>query len=716
MAAFELIMLLVVRGRVRTPAAGPFCLFLLLNLLWVINYALDLRSDDLAEKAWLLQLRSTFLPFYVLVWFETAIRFVLGRPFLRGWILAAGLVVPIVTMVLYWIPGLDQLVYHSPRLDQSGALTLLRVSAGPWGHVYNMFNYVVGVAAMIVVLRTPLRRRGERMSRMLFFGGAMLGILADALFEFNLSPTPGLNYAPLILPLTTGLMAWSLLGGRMSGLTPVARAALVERLHAGLLVFDREEHLIDVNPAAANVLGRSPESLIGRPAAEVLASHLELLGFLRAPGGEARREFVVGNRILEGSTFMIGTGDAARARVLALNDVTAQKQTEEQLRLARDAAEAAESAQSRFLAMMSHEIRTPMNGVLGFAQLLSEMPMPAEQREYIDLIEQNGRALLVIINDVLDYSKIAAGELRIEHIQCDVPQIVRQVCRMLESSAHSKGIELICQVAPDFPSQVLSDPVRIGQIISNLLGNAVKFTAKGSVSIELEFEESGPASRMAMHIRDTGIGIHPDVQERMFQPFSQADASISRRFGGTGLGLAISRTLCEMMGGSLTVESAPGRGSVFTATVATGEALSVDLLREGAAHGGRALGVLVVEDNAVNQVVIRAMLTRLGHRVRITADGTQALSALSEEAFDVVLMDIEMPVMDGLETVRRMREAEAAGGVRRPVIAVTAHALAGERERCLAAGMDDFLTKPVTVQALRAALQRLDPAAAPATE
>lgn len=715
-AVAEVVLLLFVRARLRTaPTAGPFSLVLVLNALWAANYALDLASTSLEEKFLLLKLRSTFLPFYAVAWFETAYRFAVGRPALRGWALGAALVIPVITVLVAWVPGLAPLAYHSFYVEEHGPIAVLRNISGPWTHVYNLYNYTAGVAALYFVLRARLHGARERRWQIVFVLGSLLGIVADVLYEFNLSPTPGLNYAPIILPLTSGMIAVALLGGRLANLAPVARAAVIEQLDQQLFIFDARGDLIDLNRAAAQAIGQPPARVIGRPAVDVLNAWPAVARFVAEARPGERREIMRDGSVFEAAALPVdsGPGGFARGRILSLTDLTARKRIEVQLRLAKESAEAAEAAQSRFLAMMSHEVRTPLNGMLGFAQLLAQSPLSDEQREQVEMIDQSGRSLLVILNDVLDYSKIVAGRLEVERVRCNVAEIAAGSCRLLAAQAEAKGLRLSCEVAPDFPTHVVSDPVRIGQILVNLIGNALKFTPAGEVVVHLAHEPRPAGPRLRLSVRDTGIGISPEAIQRIFEPFAQADTSTTRRFGGTGLGLTITRSLCELLGGSLSAESTPGRGSVFTATLQalpdTGPAPQPPPRTTEAL---RPLDVLVFEDNLVNQRVIRALLEKEGHRVRLAEDGEAGLARWLEAPADVVLMDIEMPRMDGFEAVKQLRtHTVAAERPRQYIIALTAHAMAGERERALAAGCDDFLTKPVRVEALREALAKVPRAA-----
>ncbi len=703
-------MLLVVRGRLRTITAGPFSFVLLLNTLWACNYALDLSSQSLEEKLLLLKLRSTFLPFYAVAWFETAYRFAVGRPGLRGWTLAAALVVPMGTVALAWIPQLVPLAFHSFHVEVIGHVAVLHTTSGPWTHLYNLYNYAAGLAALYFVFRARLHGRQERRWRLVLLAGALIGIIADVLHEVGYSPTPGLNYAPIILPLTSGMIAIALLGHRVANLAPVARAALIEQIDLQLFVFDPSGALIDLNRAAARALGQPTDRLLNRSLPEVLAPWPEIAAFAGTGRAGERREVSLRDNIYEVALLLIVAEDTefARGRILSLTDITARKQTESQLRQAKEVAEAAEAAQSRFLAMMSHEVRTPMNGMLGFTQLLADSRLNPDQRDQVEMIEQSGRALLVILNDVLDFSKIAAGRIEVEQVRCDAGEVARNTCRLFSGQAEAKDLTLTCQIPESFPSHVVSDPVRIGQILANLIGNALKFTVRGGVDVTLDHEETTKGLFLIFRVRDTGIGISGEAQERIFEPFTQADTSTTRRFGGTGLGLSITRSLCQLLGGTVTVESVPGQGSVFTATLQAARdtgPVSAPILAP--VSKATPLEVVVFEDNVVNQRVIKALLEREGHSVRLAGDGIQGLALLEEGACDAILMDIEMPRMDGFEAVRRIRSQESTAQRPQYIVALTAHAMTGERERALTAGCDDFLTKPVHAGALRAALDRV---------
>ena len=382
--------------------------------------------------------------------------------------------------------------------------------------------------------------------------------------------------------------------------------------------------------------------------------------------------------------------------------VDAKQQAEGQSRRAK----AASRAKTEFLAMMSHEIRTPMNGILGCVSLLADTRLTPEQQEYAQTIRGSADGLLTILNDILDYSKIEAGRMTIEETVFDLRACCEDVHRLLQQLAAQRGLSLQLEFAPDVPQLITGDPTRIRQVLLNLTGNAIKFTERGSVRIEVTRPD---VSHLEVCVVDTGIGIAPESIEKLFERFTQADSSTTRRYGGTGLGLAICKRLVELMGGQIGVSSAPGKGSKFTfvlpllATMparrtTTGSGASVAPAIDSSPAGVR---VLLVEDNAVNQRVAQHMLQKLGHSVDLAKNGREALELLSVNRYDIVLMDCQMPEMDGLEAAAAVRAPDSTAlDPSIPIIAMTANAFAEDRDKCLAAGMNDFLAKPVDRAAL----------------
>lgn len=401
-----------------------------------------------------------------------------------------------------------------------------------------------------------------------------------------------------------------------------------------------------------------------------------------------------------------------------LHDITSRKETEDRLQLALQSekeltrkAKAAERAKSEFLAAMSHEIRTPMNGILGFADLLSQSEMDPQQRDYVHTIRRSGGALLRILDDILDYSRLEAGHLRIEAVPFSLRQMLTSVSDLMSPAAHHKGLLLETKIPPQLPDRFEGAVDRLQQVLLNLVGNAIKFTARGSVVVGVRrIHEDGPCE---FFVRDTGIGITASQITRIFEPFIQADNSLARRFGGTGLGLAISKRFVEKMGGRLEVESTPGAGSNFHFAIPLQQVQAVfppplpepKFVTDAAFATSHPLTILVAEDDAVNRKLMVRILRSLGYSTLVASDGRQALEIYASHHPNCILMDLHMPEMDGIEATRLIR---AIGSDGKPpfIAALTADVMPEERQRCIDAGMDDYLTKPLKQGLLAKTLER----------
>lgn len=479
-----------------------------------------------------------------------------------------------------------------------------------------------------------------------------------------------------------------------------------------------------VSPACRDLVGYEPIDLIDRNFIELIDPEdagkvREVIACLR-DGALARAAAVYRMRHRDGryvwvdTTFRLVLDESGKPSEIlyVVRNFSERKEFEDRLATAKDQAEQASRAKSEFLAMMSHEIRTPMNGVIGMSGLLLDTPLSDEQLRFVRAVRESGEALLGILNDILDYSKIEAGRLELEHIDVNLPALLDSVATLMRPRAKAKGLDLTLVLAPGLPSSVISDPARLRQVLFNLVGNAIKFTEQGSVTVTARHRNLGAGQiELRLDIVDTGIGIDAVAQGRLFDRFSQGDPSIARKYGGTGLGLAISKRLVSIMQGEIGFSSEAGRGSVFWFTIRCPIGAAAQPVFAAASPAAEVIEpmvrhrILIAEDNHINQLLIVSMLSKSGYQVELVNNGHEALSAVQRGDFDLVLMDAQMPGMDGIEATRAIRRLDSAKASV-PIVALTANAMSGDRDIYLDAGMNDYVAKPIRLPELLAAIDR----------
>ncbi|MFT5366292.1 MAG: signal transduction histidine kinase/CheY-like chemotaxis protein [Candidatus Latescibacterota bacterium] len=686
-----------------TNGAGPFAGLMVGAALWSLLYAIELSFVDLPMKI----ICTNLMYFGVLAvpafWLIFCKHYSGQQSFPWKWLL----IEPITTIIMAWTNPYHGLLHSRRYIESLGSFDVFMVEHGSFFWVHTAYSYMLLVWGSILLVRrlihVPQLYRSQTIAILI---GLLTPWAGNVMYLFGLNPFPHLDVTPFAFIIMGLVIFWGAFRFQLLTVVPIARDAVIDGMEDGIVVFDSENRIIDYNPGTLRLMNRPQENLIGRYATDVFSNFPDLVArFTNVEN--AHEEIVIANDPmplvyeLRISSLHDRLG-RVRCRVLLIHDITWLKEVERDLRASKELAEAANKAKSEFLANMSHEIRTPMNGILGMSELLLDTQLDDKQKNYLQTVRKSANLLLTVINDVLDFSRIEAGKLELDPTPFALEEMLGVALNPLSIQAKQKNLEFRQSITPKVPRVLMGDPNRLNQVIINLVGNAIKFTESGSVSVLVDLEsQTKETTTLHISVTDTGIGISKEKQGLVFEAFSQADSSMTRQYGGTGLGLAISSRLVELMGGRIWIESELNQGSCFHFTVVVEKGAKVLAEPSKPSEQGLALirsemRVLLVEDNPVNQALAQGILKKLACDVTTVHNGHEAVEIFSKQPFDIILMDGQMPEMDGFEATQIIRTKEKETGTHVPIIALTAHAMVGDRERFLEAGTDDYLSKPFT--------------------
>ncbi|OJX89784.1 MAG: hypothetical protein BGP01_06145 [Paludibacter sp. 47-17] len=697
------------------PGGNWFLTLIVLIFFWSVFGGVEDMVTSLETKILFSKFTYFTIPFVPFVWFIFNIRYM---GLLKHWYgprLLWFLVVPVFIVAFAWTNDLHGWMWPTFTRATSDPESRILYGTGPAKILTIVYSYSLILITTALIVYRIIRSEGvlKKQYQALLVSSSFPWI-ANILYITGNSPA-GIEITPISFTVMVAAILWSMSRNNLFDLMPVAYDILFRNMSDSAFVLDNQNRVVEINESAQRVLHLRRESIGAEPNIAHSAYPDLMYRFLEMEEGRTEYELNDGELIrwydVRVTNLTYRNGKNA-GRMFVLRDISIRKGLEAELLKAKEVAEEASKAKSEFLATMSHEIRTPLNAIIGFTDLLKNTRLNPVQKEYVNNANVSGHALLGIVNDILDFSKIEAGLLILEQIKTDVVELLENCVDIVKYTAEKKLLNVILTIDPAMPRFAVIDPIRLQQILTNLMSNAVKFTKQGEVELKVDCEISdNQQAKLKFSVRDTGIGISDEQKLKLFKAFSQADSSTTRKFGGTGLGLVISDLIAKEMGSKIHFQSQLGKGSVFFFELVTTVEEGQQVVYEESASGTtelslKQLKVLIVEDVEINMMMMRALLnTILPASELIEAEnGVQALKAFTEHRPDLVLMDVQMPEMDGIEATRAIRALEVMSRV--PIIALTAGVLREEQEKCIEAGMNEILTKPLNPEKFRNTIRK----------
>jgi signal transduction histidine kinase/CheY-like chemotaxis protein len=621
-------------------------------------------------------------------------------------------------IILVWTNPFHFLFYTKTQIHHTDYGNILQLDNGIFFYIYYLYNYVLifwGIWYFVIAFIKSTRIYKKQAGVML--SAVVVPLIFNSLFVFDILPFKNIDMTPVTFAITGIMLSYGLFKVGFLDLVPIARDEVIENMDDIVIVLDNKFRILDMNPQANiifnSIVGKKQiQNIYGKPIESIISSWPEFFQ-------KIKKLQVVNEKIsitlddtichyhLKVLPIQDRNGDIS-GKLIVMRDITTLEVALEEAKESKTQAELANSFKSRFLANMSHEIRTPMNAVIGITDLLYNEEGNEDKKEKLRTILSSAESLLTIINDVLDYSKIEAGKMKLERIPYSLSDTVRDSIEMFKVNAIRKGLNIRMNVTSKVPKKVIGDPIRIRQVLVNLIGNALKFTSFGEVRILIDVVERNGIENIFISVSDTGVGIDEAKITQLFESFNQLDTSTTRKYGGTGLGLSIVKNLIDLMGGRIEVKSRVGIGTTFDVVLpmeifeeAIDEKPIEILFSETNKNIAISkLKILVVEDNKINQELIKTFLKNKEIKMEVADNGAQAVDLVIASKFDIILMDIQMPVMDGYEATNRIRNLNIENTIGLIIIALTANAMQGDKEKCIEAGMDNYLSKPIRAKEL----------------